>query len=121
MSKDLIPCPMCEAEYHIDGRRNGPAVISLADTQHRVMCLNCWHGGKKARTINKAIDNWNKQKKPSQLRKLREAAGLTQVELGELAGVYAKLICDIELGRVSPKSDERKRIAAALGVREDEI
>lgn len=51
------------------------------------------------------------------LKKLREAAGLTQFELAVRAGVTPATIGHIEGGRViDPKYETRRSIAAVLGV-----
>lgn len=62
---NLLPCddPECGAEYHIDGRRLGPALIDISKNLYRVMCMNCWNGGEAAKTKQKAIDNWNEGKR----------------------------------------------------------
>jgi transcriptional regulator with XRE-family HTH domain len=56
----------------------------------------------------------------SQLRKLREAHGLTQAELARLAGVSRQLIGAAESGRHLPAVDAAIRIAAALDVSVEE-
>src|SRR5215831_17589127 len=51
------------------------------------------------------------------LRRLRAAAGLTQEELAERAGVSARTISDVERGlRDGVYRDTAERIAAALGL-----
>ena len=49
------------------------------------------------------------------LRKLREAAGLSQENLGELSGLSRFAILEYEAGRRSPTFLIAKRIASALG------
>jgi transcriptional regulator with XRE-family HTH domain len=59
---------------------------------------------------------------PSRLRvarnllNLRHARGLTQSELGVLAGLDRTYICSIEQGRRNVSIDSIDRLAAALGV-----
>ena len=50
------------------------------------------------------------------LRMLREQAGLTQSDLAKMAGVTTATVSYAETGRVDPKSDTVRRLAAALGV-----
>ena len=54
------------------------------------------------------------------LRQLREAQGLAQVELAQLAGVSRQLIGAAETGRNLPGVDAALRIAGALGVSVEE-
>lgn len=49
------------------------------------------------------------------LRKLREAAGLSQERLGELSGLSRFAILEYEAGRRSPTFTVAKRISSALG------
>ena len=50
------------------------------------------------------------------LRRLREAAGLTQQDLAKLTGLTTATISYAETGRVDPSLDTIKRLAEALGV-----
>lgn len=50
------------------------------------------------------------------LRELREAAGLTQVELGQLAGIVGSQINKLELGVNQPTLATAMALAAGLGV-----
>lgn len=47
---------------------------------------------------------------------LRKAKGLTQVQLGELAGVTGTYICEIEQGNRTPSLRVVKRLAEAFEV-----
>jgi transcriptional regulator with XRE-family HTH domain len=51
-----------------------------------------------------------------QLRRLREAAGLTQSDLAGMAGVSRQLVGAVEAGRHLPRVDAALSLAAALGV-----
>jgi transcriptional regulator with XRE-family HTH domain len=55
------------------------------------------------------------------IRRLRTERGMSQEELGHEAGVHPTWISHIESGRVSPKWENLKRIAAVLGVRSWEL
>ncbi len=55
------------------------------------------------------------------IRRLREAAGLTEKELGDRAGVSNHMISFIERELRSPSADKLKRIADTLGVTVDEL
>jgi transcriptional regulator with XRE-family HTH domain len=51
------------------------------------------------------------------LREYREAAGLSQQELADLAGVQRESISRLETGRRAPQNNKaQRRIAAALGI-----
>jgi transcriptional regulator with XRE-family HTH domain len=52
----------------------------------------------------------------STLRRLREAAGLSQADLARVAGVPARSIQNWEQGRVQPRLAVLAKLAAALGV-----
>jgi transcriptional regulator with XRE-family HTH domain len=49
------------------------------------------------------------------VRQLREAAGWSQIELGERAGLSNQVISRIEGARVEPKLSSLEQIAKALG------
>jgi tetratricopeptide (TPR) repeat protein/transcriptional regulator with XRE-family HTH domain len=76
------------------------------------------------------IDNAVESRKPEEpasqtfgvlLRRLRRAAGLTQEELAELAGLSARAIADIERGRTSrPYRSSVRALATALNLSDDE-
>jgi len=51
-----------------------------------------------------------------QVRQLRQAKGLSQTALGELAGTSQQAIARIENGGVMPTIDSLERIGRALGV-----
>lgn len=55
------------------------------------------------------------------MKALREAAGMTQAELGEKVLVTHNMICQIEKGRKEPSLTLLKVIAAALGVTPAEL
>lgn len=55
----------------------------------------------------------------TRLRQLREAAGLTQTELGERVGIYYQNIAKYERGAVQPNWPMVISLAAALGVTPD--
>ena len=50
---ELIPCPRCDAEYCLDGIRNGPATIMFTKNAYRVICVECWHRASWAGTRNR--------------------------------------------------------------------
>jgi y4mF family transcriptional regulator len=52
----------------------------------------------------------------SRIRAARKAAGLTQEQLGDLAGTSTRTIRDIEKGTGSPGIGVVARVAAALGL-----
>lgn len=51
----------------------------------------------------------------SRVKARREAVGLTQSELAEMAGIEKTAIYRAEAGRVYPRADTCRRIAKALG------
>lgn len=55
------------------------------------------------------------------LRQLRQAAGLTQQQLAEKAGVQNLQICRYELGKAQPMLDVTQRLCQALGCSADEL
>ncbi len=57
----------------------------------------------------------------SNLKKYRQAAGLTQAELAEQAGVSRQLVGAAEAGRHLPRVDAGLALAAALGVRVEQL
>ena len=117
----LIACPECGSEYCLSGIRTGPATLLYTSNYYRVVCLTCWHKGCKGTTEQKAIDNWNQQVAAGRLKELRLKAGLSQAKLSELAGIGYTAISNIERGIRVPSENVRTRLAAVLGVREDEI
>lgn len=50
------------------------------------------------------------------LKRYREACGLTQGELGDIAGVRTASISDIEGGKGDPKTSTLSKLARAMGV-----
>ena len=55
------------------------------------------------------------------LKELREAAGLTQTELGERAGMVYQAVAKLERGSVEPTWPTVLRLADALGVPTDKF
>jgi transcriptional regulator with XRE-family HTH domain len=55
------------------------------------------------------------------VRRLREAKGLSQGALAADAGIYQELISRIENGAANPELDTLGKIAAALGVHPHEL
>ena len=55
------------------------------------------------------------------VRRLREAKGLSQGALAADAGIYQELISRIENGAANPELDTLDRIADALGVKPREL
>jgi len=55
------------------------------------------------------------------VRRLREAKGLSQGALAADAGIYQELISRIENGAANPELDTLGKIAAALGVHPGEL
>lgn len=53
--------------------------------------------------------------KTEELRKLRNAAGLTQAQLGRKACLSCSAIAHYETGRKTPRVGSLQRLAAALG------
>ena len=54
--------------------------------------------------------------KPRHLRKLRERASYSQMELAERSGVSRATIADLELGKRGARPKTRRKLARALGV-----
>lgn len=57
----------------------------------------------------------------NQVRKLREAQGLTQQQLATLAGVTQPYLHDLEKGNRGARPETWARIAEALGVKVEEL
>ena len=55
------------------------------------------------------------------LKQARKAAGLTQKDLAERIGVYAKDICRWETGERTPSIESFAKLCKALGASADEI
>ena len=55
------------------------------------------------------------------LRRLREAAGLTQVELSAMVGVTQSALSAWEIGSATPSLSNAERVADALSVSLDEL
>jgi transcriptional regulator with XRE-family HTH domain len=53
---------------------------------------------------------------PGNIRRVREAAGLSQKELSDATGVGRGSLCHYEAGRCHPRIATLARVAAALGV-----
>jgi transcriptional regulator with XRE-family HTH domain len=58
---------------------------------------------------------------PKPLREIRESKGLSQDDLVRLAKVAKGTIVGLELGRRKPRPSTRRKLAAALGVRPEDI
>ena len=58
---------------------------------------------------------------PDRLRSAREAAGLSQVEAAESAGVSRATLQNAETGKWSPRADTLARLAALYRVRIDDL
>jgi DNA-binding XRE family transcriptional regulator len=119
--RQMIPCPSCGAEYCIDGLRRGPAIIGITKNSYLPVCLACWHKGKKGRTDQAALHNWNQETAVLDIRKLREIAGLSAEELAELAGISSTMIWQYERRQSTPSRPTKRKLAAALGVKTSEI
>lgn len=59
--------------------------------------------------------------RPTRARLLRLTAGLTQSELGQLAGVSREAVWAAESGRHDPHVSTLRALAAALGCRVDDL
>jgi transcriptional regulator with XRE-family HTH domain len=68
--------------------------------------------------MNDVIRAWrrNRTRAGAQLRSLRLAAGLTQLDLAAQSGVTHESISRLELGTRSPRAATIRRLADALGV-----
>lgn len=55
------------------------------------------------------------------LTEIREKKKMTQERLGELTGMTQEAISRYENGKVTPNVDSRKKLANALGVKEEEL
>ena len=55
------------------------------------------------------------------VRELREAAGLTQLELAVRVGVTPSTVYNWESGRSEPRVSQLRRVAEAFGVKMDDI
>jgi transcriptional regulator with XRE-family HTH domain len=73
--------------------------------------------------MNEQVMMWRRQrsKMGARLRTLREAAGLTQLELAARSEVTHETISRLELGRRSPRAETIERLARALGVTPAEL
>jgi len=58
---------------------------------------------------------------PRRLKDLRESKGLSQDDLAKLSGVAKGTIVDLELRRRRPRPSTRRRLAAALQVRPEDL
>lgn len=119
--RQMIPCPSCGAEYCIDGIRPGPAILGITQNSFIPICLNCWHKGKKGRTDQLALENWNKDRAALGIRELRLRAGLTVPQLAERAGIGEASIYQYELHQHTPSQLTKHKLAAVLGVKTSEI
>ena len=59
--------------------------------------------------------------KKNLIRQKREAMGISQVRLGNLAGLASGCISDFELGKREPWPRARKALARALSITEAEL
>ena len=114
--RELIPCPGCDAEYNIPGRRPGPTCITFSERKHGIVCLSCWRHGLPGKTQDEAIDNYNAGKIKINIKKRREALGLTINEVSKIAGVGPASWKEWESGKRSYTEYSRRKIARALGV-----
>jgi transcriptional regulator with XRE-family HTH domain len=57
----------------------------------------------------------------NKLRDIRVIKRVTQFQLRLLSGIHQSRISLIENGFIEPRSDERQRLAKALGVKQEEI
>jgi DNA-binding XRE family transcriptional regulator len=123
LDQNLKPCHSCGAKYNIPGIRRGPTILMFSKNAYRVDCLaeKCKHRGKMERTCENAIISWNKQVKPGKLRELRKQRGLSQVALGDLAGIGYTAISKIEMGKQVPTEYMLTKLSKALGVDISEI
>jgi len=55
------------------------------------------------------------------LKTLRTSKRITQWDLRNKTGISQTKICLIERGYIEPRTEEKKKIATALGVKKDEI
>lgn len=55
------------------------------------------------------------------IRELREAAGLTQLQLANRVGVTPSAVYNWETGRNEPKASQLRAVALVFGVRMDDI
>lgn len=62
-------------------------------------------------------EEYDKLQLARQIRRLREARGLSQAQLAELLGTRQPSIARIESGRVLPRIDMLFRLATVLGLR----
>jgi DNA-binding XRE family transcriptional regulator len=65
--------------------------------------------------------SWKGVTRMSSLRSVRVGMMLSQRDLAREAGVTQKTIVDLELGRIEPRLQTMRKIAAALGVGPREI
>ncbi|MBR2016444.1 MAG: helix-turn-helix transcriptional regulator [Prevotella sp.] len=72
----------------------------------------------------KQSDEWKKEQRERlglRIRSLREAAGMNQVQLAELAGIQSSHISRIEAGKYAVTFETVQAIAEALGMTVDII
>lgn len=55
------------------------------------------------------------------LKNAREQKGMTQAELGQIAGVAQATICDIETGAKKPKLETAVKLCRALNVKLEDM
>ncbi|MBQ1780996.1 MAG: helix-turn-helix transcriptional regulator [Bacteroidales bacterium] len=70
----------------------------------------------------KQSDEWKKQQRERlglRIRSLREAAGMNQVQLAELAGIQSSHLSRIEAGKYAVTFETVQAIAEALGMTVD--
>ena len=58
----------------------------------------------------------NRPRAGAQLRSLRLAAGLTQLDLAAQSGITHEAISRLELGNRAPRAETIRRLASALGI-----
>lgn len=63
-----------------------------------------------------ALDLFERDDGPTDLRVLRKASGLTLTEMARQSGITYTRYRGIELGRLTPQADEVERLASQLGV-----
>jgi len=70
-------------------------------------------------SLKLVLDTLHRRKrvlKTTRLRKLRERASFSQMELSERSGVSRATIADLELGKRGAQPKTRRKLAKALGV-----
>lgn len=116
----LIPCPKCNANPNVIARSKGPTVLYFCYHLYQVVCLVCYHRSRPGKTDDEAIKNWNKDHTTGLLY-FRKQLGLTRAEVADLTGFQENTIRRIEDRKSRGSKPTRRKIAAVLNVRVEDL